>query len=133
MRWDPELSIRLIERAGYGTTVEAAATARLVERAAAAARVCAELVGVLELALFADLPIAVEPSVQRLAQLAATDPDVVQLLDALPPLASALRYGDVRGTDADIAPPRRRRHRRADPRRAAARPPGRSTTTRPQR
>ena len=33
MRWDPELSVRLIERAGYGTTLETAATARLLERA----------------------------------------------------------------------------------------------------
>ncbi len=100
VRWDPDLSIRLIERAGYGTTLEAAATARLVERSAAAAGI-AELVGVVEQALFAELPLAVEPAVQRLARLAATDPDVGQLLDALPALASALRYGDVRGTDAE--------------------------------
>ena len=100
VRWDPDLSIRLIERAGYGTTLEAAATARLVERSAAAAGI-AELVGVVEQALFAELPLAVEPAVRRLAHLAATDPDVGQLLDALPSLASALRYGDVRGTDAE--------------------------------
>ncbi len=100
VRWDPDLSIRLIERAGYGTTLEAAATARLIERSAAAAGI-AELVGVVEQALFAELPLAVEPAVQRLAHLAATDPDVGQLLDALPSLASALRYGDVRGTDAE--------------------------------
>ncbi len=31
--WDPELSIRLVERAGYGTTLETAATAQLIERA----------------------------------------------------------------------------------------------------
>jgi hypothetical protein len=39
--------------------------------------------------------------VQRLSRLAATDPDVGRLLDVMPPLAAALRYGDVRGTDAD--------------------------------
>jgi hypothetical protein len=100
VRWDPDLSIRLIERAGYGTTLEAAATACLVERAAAASGV-PELVGVVEQALFAELPLAVEPSVQRLSRLAATDPDVGRLLDVMPPLAAALRYGDVRGTDAD--------------------------------
>ena len=33
LAWEPELSIRLVERAGYGTTLEAAATAHLVERA----------------------------------------------------------------------------------------------------
>ena len=97
--WEPELSVRLVERSGYGSTVESAATARLIERGAAAASL-AELVGVLESALFADLPDAVEPSVRRLAQRAATDPDVGHLMDIAVPLANALRYGDVRGTDA---------------------------------
>jgi hypothetical protein len=98
--WEPDLSIRLIERAGYGTTLEAAATARLAERSQAATGI-AELVGVVEQALFAELPAAVDPAVDRLARVAATDPDVGQLLDAMPALASALRYGDVRGTNAD--------------------------------
>ena len=99
VRWDPGLSVRLIERAGYGTTLESAATARLIERATMSTGI-AELVGVVEQALFSELPDAVEPCVDRLARVAATDPDVGQLLDAMPALASALRYGDVRGTDA---------------------------------
>jgi hypothetical protein len=97
--WEPELSIRLIERAGYGTTVESAATERLVERAQASSSVV-ELVGILEQALFAGLPDAIEPSVRLLADRAATDPDIGELLDAAVPLAGALRYGTVRGTDA---------------------------------
>jgi hypothetical protein len=99
LQWDPELSVRLIERAGYGTTLESAATARLLERAAVSSGIV-ELVGIVTAALFADLPGAVEPAVQRLASRAATDPDVGRLLDALPALAGALRYGDVRSTDA---------------------------------
>lgn len=98
--WEPELSVRLIECSGYGTTVESAATARLVERSSVATSIV-ELVGVLELALFAGLPGAIEPSVRDLAERAATDPDVGQLMDAVVPLATALRYGDVRGTNAD--------------------------------
>jgi hypothetical protein len=99
LSWEPELSVRLVELAGYGTTVVAAATNRLIERAAAA-RDLVELVGVLEQALLADLPDAVAPSVRRLSERAATDPDVGHLMDALVPLSSALRYGDVRGSDA---------------------------------
>jgi len=99
LRWEPELSIRLIERAGYGTTLVSAATARLVERANGASSL-AELVGVLDAALLGGLPDAVDPAVRRLANRAATDPDLGQLLDASVPLAHALRYGDVRGTDA---------------------------------
>jgi hypothetical protein len=98
--WEPELSIRLIECSGYGTTVESAATARLIERASLATSIV-ELVGVLEQALFAGLPDAIEPSVRHLAERAATDPDVGQLMDAVVPLATALRYGDVRGTNAE--------------------------------
>ncbi len=100
LRWDPELSVRLIEQAGYGTTIESAATARLLERASASVGI-GDLVGIIEAALFAGLPDAVEPTVARLAGRAATDPDIGRLLDALPALATALRYGDVRATDAD--------------------------------
>ncbi len=97
--WEPELSVRLVERSGYGSTVETAATARLIERGRDSTGL-AELVGVLESSLFADLPDAIAPSVRRLADRAATDPDVGHLMDVVVPLANALRYGDVRGTDA---------------------------------
>jgi len=98
LRWEPELSVRIVERAGYGTTVVAAATARLVERADGAAGLT-ELVAVLDTALLAALPDAVEPCIRRLGDRAAIDTDVGHLLDAAVPLAHALRYGDVRGTD----------------------------------
>lgn len=97
--WEPELSIRIIECSGYGTTVEAAATACLEERGAAATNIV-ELVAILERALLAALPEAIEPSISRLTDQAATDPDIGHLMDAVAPLASALRYGDVRGTSA---------------------------------
>jgi len=99
--WEPELSVRLVERSGYGSTVESAATARLIERVDAATGL-ADIVGALELALFADLRDAVTPSVRRLADRAATDPDVGRLMDVVVPLANALRYGDVRGTDDGV-------------------------------
>ena len=99
LRWEPELTIRVIELAGHGTTVEAASTARLLERAAASVSL-ADLVHVLDLALLADLPAAVVPVIARVEAQAAHDPDVVQVIDTLGPLARALRYGDVRGTDS---------------------------------
>jgi hypothetical protein len=97
--WEPELSIRLVERSGYGTTVASAASARLIERGREVSDLTG-LISVLEAALFADLPEAVQPCVERLAERAANDPDVGELMDAAVPLANALRYGDVRGTDA---------------------------------
>ncbi|WP_420450838.1 DUF5682 family protein [Ilumatobacter sp.] len=97
--WEPELSVRLVERSGYGSTLVTAATARLVERGRRATGLV-EIVGVVELALFSDLRDAVEPNVRRLADRAASDPDVGHLMDVVVPLAAALRYGDVRRTDA---------------------------------
>lgn len=99
LRWEPELTIRVIERSAHGTTVESAATNRLLERAAATTAL-ADLIAVLDLALLADLPGVVRPIVARVEAQAAHDPDVVQVIEALGPLARALRYGDVRGTDA---------------------------------
>jgi len=99
LAWEPELTIRVIELAAHGTTVHAAATHRLLERAASADAL-ADLVAVLDIALLADLPEVVQPVVARVEAEAAHDPDVVRLIDTLGPLARALRYGDVRGTDA---------------------------------
>ncbi len=97
--WQPEFSIRLVERAALGATLESAATARLIERGTQAADVVA-LVAVLESALLAGLPNAIGVCVEHLARQASLDPDVGHLMDAVGPLAATLRYGDVRGTDA---------------------------------
>jgi hypothetical protein len=100
LAWRPEWSIRLIEYAGYGTTVEQAATNRLVDRARDASRLV-DIASALDLALLAALPDALDPIVHELATRAANDPDVGQLMSALGPLAAAHRYGDVRTTDRD--------------------------------
>jgi hypothetical protein len=96
--WEPELSVRLVELAAHGTTVEQAASNRLVERATRAEGLL-ELAAALDLALLARLPDAVEPIVVQLSVRAAHDPDIGQLMAALGPLAHAQRYGDVRATD----------------------------------
>jgi Family of unknown function (DUF5682) len=99
LRWEPELSVRLIEASAYGATVQAAATARIVERASSVSSL-GDLTALVELALLGDLPDAVAPTIQRLAGRAAVDADVDHLMDALGPLARVARYGDVRGTDS---------------------------------
>jgi Family of unknown function (DUF5682) len=97
--WDPTMSVRLVECASYGTTLDAAATAMVVERAAAATRL-AHAASLVTDALLADLPDGARAAADALATLAATAPDVADLIDALVPLASVLRYGDVRGSDS---------------------------------
>jgi hypothetical protein len=99
LQWEPELTIRVIEQSAHGTTVRSAAAHCLLERAGAADAL-ADLVHVLDRALLADLPEVVQPVVALVEAHAAHDPDVVQVIDTLGPLARAMRYGDVRGTDA---------------------------------
>lgn len=98
VRWEPELSVQLIEASAYGTTIPAAAAARIGERGDQATSL-GDLVALAELSLLADLPDCLGPLLDRLAALAAERTDAGELLDLLGPLARILRYGDVRGTD----------------------------------
>lgn len=100
LAWHPEFAIRLVEAAGYGVTVEQAAAARLVERAVRAPAVV-DVAHALDLALLADLADAIDPIVIELERRGANDPDLGHVMEALGPLATAQRYGDVRGTRRD--------------------------------
>ncbi len=99
LRWEPEMSVRLIEMSAYGTTIERAAHARLLDRAQST-NVLADLVALAELALLANLPDSLPSLLDRISGHAAQHVDVAGLLDVLGPLARIRRYGDVRGTDA---------------------------------
>ncbi|OZG30914.1 hypothetical protein BH683_001575 [Williamsia sp. 1138] len=98
LAWKPDFAIDIVVAAVWGTTVEAAATSRLIDRATTATRL-AQVTAVLEQALLADLPDAVSRVLGALRDRAAIDRDVEHLMNALPALSRALRYGDVRGTD----------------------------------
>ncbi|MQY16779.1 hypothetical protein SRB5_69820 [Streptomyces sp. RB5] len=97
LSWEPELSVRVAEAAVWGTTVLSAATAR-AETAAVSATALAELTVLAERCLLAGLGDALPVVMRRLADRAALDTDVGRLAQALPALARAVRYGDVRGT-----------------------------------
>jgi hypothetical protein len=99
LRWEPELELRLIDASALGTTVAAATANRVRERAAAADTLPA-LTALVELALRAALDDTVDELMERVAAQAAAEADVEHLMDALGPLARALRYGDVRATAA---------------------------------
>ena len=55
----------------------------------------------IECCLLADLAVVLPVAVDILAQRAALNHDVADLMDSLPALARTVRYGDVRGTDAE--------------------------------
>ncbi|MFF9840876.1 DUF5682 family protein [Streptomyces sp. NPDC013740] len=98
LRWEPELHVQVAEAGVWGTTVEAAATARAEARAAAAQDLAA-LTALAEQCLLAGLSEALPAVLGALADRAALDADVAHLAQALPALARSLRYGDVRATD----------------------------------
>ncbi|MBO4260378.1 hypothetical protein GRC12_42085, partial [Streptomyces griseorubiginosus] len=98
LRWEPELSVRVAEAGVWGTTVLGAATAK-AEADALAAQGLADVTGLAERCLLAELPRALPVVMRVLADRAALDADVGHLAQALPALVRSLRYGDVRGTD----------------------------------
>jgi hypothetical protein len=99
LQWKPELAVSLIEASVWGGTVEDAATALAADRAGREEELPA-LTALLDRAMLADLPSAVETIMARVESQAAVAADVTQLMDALPPLANLLRYGSVRKTDS---------------------------------
>lgn len=97
--WEPEYTVRVIEAARWGTTVRAAAEAKILDTADRDGSGVTELTDALEFALLAELPGALDGLIRRLGSAAAIDHDITHLLTALPGVLRTLRYGDVRGTD----------------------------------
>ena len=100
VQWQPEWSVRVIEAARFGSTVAEAATACVLEQSRQAS--LSELTARLDDVLLADLPEASRGLVARIQNEAAVSTDVGLLMEALPPLAAIVRYGDVRQTDAGM-------------------------------
>lgn len=100
LEWKPEMAISLVDAGRWGNTVLSAATGRAVDLARTADDLPA-ITGLAEAVLSARLPDAVGPVMAQLESASAAATDVAELLDALPPLATILRYGDVRRTDIE--------------------------------
>jgi hypothetical protein len=96
--WQPEFEVDLVAASALGTTVLGAATAEVRTRAADAVEL-AEVTEAVETCLLAGLPDALSDVLAALDTRAARDVDTEHLMAALPALARAGRYGDVRGTD----------------------------------
>ncbi|MFW0793342.1 DUF5682 family protein [Gordonia sp. CPCC 205515] len=98
VRWRPEFVIDVVMASVWGTTVHAAATAKVIDRARSGGSLD-QVTGALEAALLAELADALPPVLDALHARVAVDHDVLHLISALPALGRARRYGDVRGTD----------------------------------
>jgi hypothetical protein len=99
LAWQPEFTIDLIAASRLGNTIEEASSNSSIETADAAEEL-PTLTALIEAVLLAELPTAIEHVVDRIGDVAAVGADVPALMEALPPLARVLRYGNVRGTDA---------------------------------
>ncbi|BBL76989.1 DUF5682 family protein [Methylomagnum ishizawai] len=104
LQWKPELALDVVAAGRFGNTVLEAATAKAMARTGDNPAL-AELALLVDEVLLADLPAAVDAVVAALEAQAAIAADAAQLLDALPPLANIVRYGDVRGTGAGLVRP----------------------------
>lgn len=104
LQWKPEFAVMVIEAGAYGNSVEHAAEQKVVTRTAAAAAL-PELTSSLEHVMLADLPNAMEALIERIQVVSAVSADLGHLMEALPPLAGVLRYGDVRRTESTLVRP----------------------------
>ncbi|MGD1911646.1 MAG: DUF5682 family protein [Rivularia sp. (in: cyanobacteria)] len=98
VQWHPEFAVNLIEAGIWGNTIRDAANSK----ACSAADTTDELpilTSLLDQVILSDLPDAVIYLMSRLQNAAALTSDVTHLMNALPPLAKVMRYGNVRQTD----------------------------------
>jgi hypothetical protein len=98
LQWKPEFVLDLIQAARWGNTVENAASAKCRHTAENSQNI-KDVAVLLDSALLANLPAAVEALVAALQERTAHSGDVQQMMEAIVPVAGAWRYGNVRQTD----------------------------------
>ncbi len=98
LHWVPELTIKVIEANVWGNTVRDAAQI-YAEDLADKATDLPTLTHLLDRIILADLPEVIDHLMMTIQERAALSSDIPSMIDALPPLVQALRYGSVRQTD----------------------------------
>lgn len=101
LQWDPSFSIDIIEKGNLGNTVEEASYQYISEKSKEA-KTLSDVCVLLESALPAEIPKAVQELVARINNMAALTGDTIQLMEVIPSLTSVSRYGNVRKTDAEL-------------------------------
>lgn len=101
LRWEPEFAVRLVEAGVWGQTIIEAATA-FTRNQANEAKDLPTLTKLLDKVLLANLGDAASYLMVRLQAEAVIAADISHLMQAVPPLANLLRYGNVRQIDTNI-------------------------------
>ncbi|MEW4489589.1 DUF5682 family protein [Thalassoglobus sp. JC818] len=104
LQWHPEFAVDLIDANVWGTTVESAASSRILDLANSASTLSA-LTQSLDAAILADLQESIPGLIELIRSKSAVGSDVVHLMEAVGPLANISRYSDVRGTQCSAVLP----------------------------
>ena len=100
LQWKPDFALAIIEAGMWGNSVERAAHYFLLAGLKDLTDL-PELTEKVEAALQADLTDALPHLTRKLQEVSALTEDVYHLMDALPPLINALRYGSTRQLDIE--------------------------------
>lgn len=101
LTWYPELSIKLLEKATWGNTVEDAGN-QYLSHLATSSQQLDQITQILQKALPAELDKGVRKIIKRMDELSAGTSDTVVLMKAFVPLVQVSRYGNVRKTDIEM-------------------------------
>ena len=102
LKWDPGFAVKIVESGSLGNTVLQAA-ARQLALSVDKTESLGELAELLDAAILAELP---TPSLLKaLDDRAAVSADIVQLMQAIPPLVRQTRYGSVRNSPVEAIVP----------------------------
>lgn len=99
--WQPEMMIALIDKAFYGNTVESAAQAIVLKQCAETSKV-SELAALIQRSIPAALYEVLDELLGRIGELSTISADIIDLMEAVPPLVAVSRYGDVRKSDLSV-------------------------------
>jgi hypothetical protein len=100
IQWRVEFAVAIVEANIWGNTVEVASTG-IVHHKATTAQDLPALTELLDAAVLAELPAAIDDLLQAIQQRAAISADVQHLMGAMLPLARVARYGNVRQTKTE--------------------------------
>ena len=101
LQWQPAHTIKIITSSMWGNTLVEAVSNFIVDKADQTSSL-RELTDLLDKLIIADLPDTTIKVLEKIEDQSAVTSDVLHLLQAIPPLARIMRYGNVRETDQTL-------------------------------
>ena len=102
LKWEPDLAVQVVEASLWGNTVYEAALGYIQHFLDQENPDLPTLTGLVNKALLAEIPEAVETLISRLEAETALSSDTSKLMETFPPLADVQRYGNVRQMDTEL-------------------------------